>query len=637
MSIFQKLFILTFIAFLTNCATHNNTSSSATPLIPLKDFFKNSEKKTFKISNGGKYIAFMKPWESRMNIFVQEIAKNRLPVGEAKQLTFVKERDISGFIWKNDTHVIYQKDFGGDENFHIYSVNTTTGKEIDLTPFPKVRSEILDDLRGISKNEILISSNKRNAEIFDVYRLNIDSGKIDLVAQNPGTYTGWLTDQNGKVRIALAADGLSTKVLSRRNESEPFKEILKFDYLNSFAPLFFDFDNKNFYASSNLKTDKSEIFLVNSENGKTLKKIYSHPDVDVYDLSYSKKRKALTTVSYTTWKNQYHFLDQQTEADFKSINAQLEESDLYITSYNDNEDLLTVYGYDDKTRGKIYLYDSVSKKLTFIADTTPWLNKNQLSEMKPISYKSRDGLTINAYLTIPKGKTEKNLPLVVNPHGGPWSRDNWGYNSEVQFLANRGYAVLQMNFRGSTGYGKSFLNASFKQWGKTMQNDITDGVMHLISQGTVDPKKICIYGGSYGGYATLAGITFTPDLYACAIDYVGVSNLFTFLKTIPPYWKTELEKMYAMVGHPEKDKELLTATSPALHTDKIKTPLLVVQGAKDPRVNIDESNQIVNSLRKRGVEVQYIVKENEGHGFRNEENRLEFYQAMESFLGKYLK
>jgi dipeptidyl aminopeptidase/acylaminoacyl peptidase len=304
---------------------------------------------------------------------------------------------------------------------------------------------------------------------------------------------------------------------------------------------------------------------------------------------------------------------------------------------NKDEDLFLVAATSDKTRSKYFLFDEKKDRLTFISDATPWLKSNELATMKPIEYKSRDGLTIHGYLTLPNGKEAKNLPIIVNPHGGPWARDAWRFNPEVQFLASRGYGVLQMNFRGSTGYGKKFFVKSFKQWGKTMQNDITDGVQWLIKEGIADPKRIGIYGGSYGGYATLAGIAFTPDLYAAAVDYVGVSNLFTFLTTIPPYWKTELEKMYAMVGDPKKDEKLMRAASPNFHADKIKTPLFVAQGAKDPRVNIAESNQIVDSLRKRGVTVQYLVKENEGHGFHNEENRFEFYEAMEKFFGENLK
>src|SRR5207245_3239208 len=256
--------------------------------------------------------------------------------------------------------------------------------------------------------------------------------------------------------------------------------------------------------------------------------------------------------------------------------------------------------------------------------------------MKPIEFKTRDGLTIHGYLTLPLGRDPKNLPVVVNPHGGPWARDVWNYNPEVQFLANRGYAVLQVNLRGSTGYARKFWESSFKQGGKTMKDDISDGVKWLIEQGIADPKRVAIYGGSYGGYATLAGVTFTPDLYAAAVDYVGVSNLFTFLNTIPPYWKPYLDMWHELVGHPERDKALLEAAAPVLHADNIRVPLLIAQGGKDPRVNVDESDQMVAALKKRGVAVEYILKDNEGHGFANEENRFEFYEAMERFLAKHL-
>ena len=292
--------------------------------------------------------------------------------------------------------------------------------------------------------------------------------------------------------------------------------------------------------------------------------------------------------------------------------------------------------YSDRSLGSYYLFDQNKMQIEKIADFSPWINEEEMAPMQPIKYQSRDGLTINGYLTLPLGKEAKNLPVIINPHGGPWVRDTWGYNPEIQLMANNGYAVLQMNYRGSTGYGRDFWEKSFKQWGRTMQDDITDGVQWLIDEGIADPKRVAIYGGSYGGYATLAGVTFTPDLYACAIDYVGVSNLFTFMTTIPPYWAPFLKMMYEMVGHPEKDKEQMAAASPVYHIDKIKAPLFVIQGANDPRVNIDESDQIVKALRAQGVDVLYMVKYDEGHGFHNEENRFEVYKAMLGFLNKYL-
>lgn len=286
-----------------------------------------------------------------------------------------------------------------------------------------------------------------------------------------------------------------------------------------------------------------------------------------------------------------------------------------------------------------YLYDRRRGELTQLAVINAKLPEAQMAPMQPVAYTARDGLVINGYLTLPVGRAPKNLACVVNPHGGPWARDSWRFNPEVQFLANRGYCVLQMNFRGSTGYGRAFWEASFGQWGLAMQDDITDGARWLVTQGIADPKRLGIYGGSYGGYATLTGITATPDLYAAAVDYVGVSNLLTFMNTIPPYWESWRQQLYAMVGDPNDpvQKKRLEATSPALHADKIKAPLLVAQGAKDPRVKQAESDQMVEALKKRGIDVEYIVKDNEGHGFANEENRFDFYGAMERFFGQHLK
>jgi dipeptidyl aminopeptidase/acylaminoacyl peptidase len=366
------------------------------------------------------------------------------------------------------------------------------------------------------------------------------------------------------------------------------------------------------------------------------KEIFANPDVDLQSLSFSKKRHVLWTAVFETWKIERHFFDAELATIFSEIQTKLPGFEIDLANTNRDETIFILHAGNDRSRGAYYVYDSKSHDLKKLADLSPWIDASKTSEMKPVEYTSRDGLIIHGYLTLPHGKEMTNLPVVVNPHGGPWARDSWGFNPEVQFLASRGYAVLQMNYRGSTGYGQKFWESSFKQWGRAMQDDISDGVKWLISQKIADPKRVAIYGGSYGGYATLAGVTFTPELYACAIDYVGVSNLFTFMKTVPAYWKPFMEEMHEMVGDPEKDKDLMASASPVFHVDRIRAPLFVAQGAKDPRVNIAESNQIVEALKKRGIVVQYMVKENEGHGFHNEENRFDFYRAMEKFLGKYL-
>ena len=598
--------------------------------IPIRDFFKNPQEAGHQISPDGRYLSWLAPYERRLNVYVRPVGG-----GQTVRVTSETARDMSGYFWKGE-RILFVKDFGGDENFHVVSVNLKGEDLKDLTPGEKVRAQIVDGLIDDDRN-IIVSHNKRDAKVFDVFRTDVVTAAETLIAQNPGNITSWLTDHNGKLRAAGATDGVNNTMLYRENESDTFKPVVTTSFKETLSPLFFTFDNKRLYVASNRGRDKAAVFEFDPATGKEGRMIAEHADVDVTQLTYSRKRKVLTTASYTTWKTERKFLDPEIETMFRAVEKELPGYEISFTSANKAEDKFIVASFNDKTRGKRYLFDKPTGKLTFLADVSPWLAESDLADMKPVSYKSRDGLTINGYLTLPKGVPAKNLPVVVNPHGGPWARDQWGFNPEVQFLANRGYAVFQMNFRGSVGYGRKFWESSFKQWGKTMQDDITDGVNYLIAKGIADPKKVAIYGGSYGGYATLAAITSTPDLYAAAVDYVGVSNLFTFMNTIPPYWKPYLEMLYEMVGHPEKDKELLAANSPALHADKIKTPLLIAQGAKDPRVNKAESDQMVEALTKRGVQVEYLVKDNEGHGFQNEENRFEFYGAMENFLAKNLR
>ena len=603
--------------------------------IPVKAFFKNPEKTNFDISPNGEYLAFLAPYQgglppNRMNLHVQKIGSQ-----EATRITQVNERDIAGYYWADDEQLVYLQDHGGDENFYLTVVNKDGSNDRPLTRFDNVRTQLIDDLEDIP-DEAIIGLNRRNPEVFDAYRLRISTGEMEMIAENPGNIVGWITDHEGALRMAATTDGVNTTLLYRDTEQEEFRSLITTNFKESVSPLFFTFDNRHFYASSNRGRDKSAIVMIDSGTGEELEQLFEHPEVDVSTLSYSHKRKVLTGISYTTWKTERTFLDEITRQRYDRLKQQLGDYEIAITSHNRNEDKFIVRTYSDRSLGAYYFYDATADTLEKISEVSPWLQEEEMAEMRPVQYTSRDGLTIHGYLTLPVGIEAKNLPVVVNPHGGPWARDRWGFNPEVQFLANRGYAVLQMNFRGSTGYGRAFWEASFQQWGLAMQDDITDGVDYLIEQGIADAGQIAIYGGSYGGYATLAGLTFTPDLYACGVDYVGVSNLFTFLQTIPPYWKPMLDMMYEMVGNPETIRNQFEQTSPALQADKMVAPLLIAQGAKDPRVNIAESDQMVEALRQRGVEVQYLVKENEGHGFHNEENRFEFYETMEQFLDKHL-
>jgi dipeptidyl aminopeptidase/acylaminoacyl peptidase len=623
----QSLLLITLSA---SAQKKVQTNDAVAPLIPMKDFFRNPEKVGFSISPNGEYLAYLQSWEKRLNIFVEKIGS-----GQATRVTSATARDISGYAWKGDNRIVYIQDTGGDENYRLYAVGIDGSNPKDLTPFEKVRATIIDRLER-NENEILVGINKRDPRIQDVYRINVNTGEMQMIAENPGNYTGWGTDWDGNLRIAVTTDGVNNTLMFRNTEAEKFAPVVTTTFRETITPLVFTPDNKLLYVATNIGRDKTAIVKYDVENKKELEKIFEHPEVDVTNLLSSRKRRVITGVSYNTDRTQYHFIDKQRGDLQKDLERRLPGYEVRLAGCNRDEDKCLVRTFTDRSLGAYYFYDLKSKDFRKLADVSPWLNDKDLVPMKPIQYQSRDGLTIHGYLTLPKGVPARNLPVVVNPHGGPWFRDSWGYNPEVQFLANRGYAVLQVNFRGSTGYGRKFWEASFKQWGKAMQDDITDGVKWLIKEGIADPKRIGIYGGSYGGYATLAGLTFTPDLYAVGVDYVGVANLFTFMKAFPPYWKPYLEMVYEMVGHPEKDKDLLTAASPVFHSEKIKVPLLIAQGANDPRVNKGESDQMVAALKARGIEVPYMVKANEGHGFQNEENRFDFYRAMEEFLGKHL-
>lgn len=629
----QRLLSVTVLAMLLFAACKSKVAKEdKPPVIPVENFFKNPENFSWSISPDGEYISYLSPHKGHTNVFVRKITDTT-----AIPVTNDSVRNIYDYQWKGN-RILYLQDIGGDENFQLFSVGLDGKGLKPLTFFPKVRTMILDDLRYVpgKEKEVMIQMNKRDPRFFDPYSINIETGEIKVLYQNDKNYDGWYTDHTGLIRIATKTDGVNTTFYHRATEAAPFDSLLTTTYKDNFGIQFFSFDNKNIYATSNIGRDKTAIVEYDLAAKKEIREIYSNPDYDVNGLSWSPRRKVLESVNYTSWKTEFHFLDKEAESEYNKMQAKFKGYEVGLYGNNDAEDKFVVWTGNDKLAAKYYFYDKKTGETKFLSDAFPWLKEEDMAERKPIEYKSRDGLTIHGYLTLPKGIEAKNLPVVINPHGGPWFRDSWGYNGEAQFLANRGYAVLQMNFRGSTGYGKEFWLKGAKEWGKKMQDDITDGVQWLISEGIADPKRVAIYGGSYGGYATLAGVTFTPDLYCCAVDYVGVSNMFTFMKTIPPYWEPYKAMFYELVGDPVKDSALLAEVSPAFHADKIKTPLFIAQGANDPRVNKAESDQMVEALKKRGIEVEYMVKDDEGHGFANEKNSIDFYKAMENFFAKHL-
>ena len=622
---------VTTIAFFPFCK-NPATIEKKPALLPVEDFFKDPESMRWRISPNGAFVSYLAPYRGHNNIFIRKIGDKG-----SVRITRDTMRNIREYQWKAD-RVLYLQDVGGDENYQLFSA-TVDGNEVKpLTPFPKVKTLLVDDLHGVPgrEKEIIVAINKRDRRYFDPFLLNIESGELKLLYKNDRNFDSWFTDHTGTIRMASKSDGVNVTWFHRSGENEPFDSLFTTNYTETFTPQLFTFDNGSLFALSNLGRDKMVAVEYDLKARKEVREIYSHPDYDLDQLLWSPRRQLLTRVSYTSWKRDDHFLDTVTQSVYDALKKKFRGYEVNLLNNDDAESKFVVSVSSDKQEGRYYLYDRTDGRTRYLNAVSPWLKEEDMAEMKPIEYLSRDSLVIHGYLTLPKGVPPANLPVVINPHGGPWNRDKWGFNQETQLLANRGYAVLQMNFRASIGYGKAFMLKGNKEWGKKIQDDITDGVQWLIRQGIADPKRVAIYGASFGGYATLAGLTFSPDLYRCGIDYVGPSNLFTFYKTIPLYWKPYLEMIHEMVGDPQKDSLLLAEISPLLHVERIKAPLFIAQGANDPRVGKQESDQMVAALQKRGIEVSYMVKNDEGHGFINTQNQIEFYKRMDTFLIRHL-
>lgn len=627
------------------------TAATKTPagqpaLIDRELFFGNPEIAGAQISPNGKYISFLKPWKDTRNIYVKGVDE---PFSAARLLTTEIKRPIAGYFWSLDSkYVLFVKDKDGDENYNIYAVDPAArpaeGAEAppsrDLTGLKGVRVAIYE-LPKIDPDTVYIGLNDRDKAWHDLYRLKISTGEKTLVRKNTDRLTGWVFDLKGELRLATRSpENGDTEIL--RVDADKFSKIYSCTVFEACAPIRFQKDGKLAYMETNKGPgmDLVALALLDPATGDT-RIVESDPlkKVDLGGASFSEVTDELVATVYSDdqWNRRY-FKDKVLEADYNWLKTKFPHMELAAGSRTLDEQVMLVTTYSDTEPGVTYLFDRRTKKLTKQYTVREKLPRAALASMKVVRYPSSDGLEIPAYLTLPKGAEAKNLPTMITPHGGPWGRDEWGYNTWAQFWANRGYAVLQPNFRASTGYGKKFLDAGNLEWGRKMQDDITWGVKYLIAQGIADPKRVGIMGASYGGYATLAGVTFTPDLYAAAVDYVGPSNLMTLIESIPPYWEAGRKMFYQRMGDPTtpEGKALLVERSPLTHAAKIRTPMLVVQGANDPRVNKREADQIVIALRDRGFPVEYIVAPDEGHGFARPQNNLAMYMSAEKFLAKHL-
>ncbi len=611
-----------------------NLETLLPPLIPRKVLFGNPERTQPRISPDGKQLAYLAPLNGVLNVWVGPIeSENFEPV------TNDEKRGIRVYFWAEDgRHLVYLQDEDGDENWRLYAAEP--GSDVrearDLTPFDGVQARPLKKSKA-SPDEILIELNKRDPRVHDVYRLNLGTGDLELVAENPGDIAGWIADESLTVRAALAATSEGGfNFLFREREDTGWRELLSWgpeDALSS-GPIDFSADGARIFLRDSRGANAARLVELNPST-EEFEVLAEDPQYDVADVLKHPDTQEVQAVAFTRARTEWTVLDEDIHEDFTAI-RELHPGDFAVTS-RDRADETWLVGFTaDDGPISYYTYDRKTRKGAHLFDDRPELKGYTLASMQPISFQARDGLTVHGYLTLPPGEAERSLPMVLNVHGGPWARDEWGYDPEAQWIANRGYACLQVNFRGSTGYGKEFLNAGNKEWGAAMHHDLVDAVNWAVEQGVADPERVAIYGGSYGGYAALVGATFTPDLFRCAVDVVGPSSLITLIQTVPPYWSTLLATFHERVGNPDTEEEFLKSRSPLFYVDRIKIPLLIAQGANDPRVKQSESEQIVVALREKGIDHEYLLFEDEGHGFARPENRLTFYAAAERFLAKHL-
>ncbi len=603
------------------------------PLIPRDVLFGNPVKAAPRLSPDGTRLAYLAPSaDGVLNIWLRSAGQ------EDRQLSADQTRGIRVFAWaEDDRHILYQQDTGGDENWHVYLVDLETKEARNLTPYEGVRAQGLTTDKHFP-DEIIVGLNLRDRSLFDMHRINLESGEVELAAENPGDVVGWVADAKFQIRAAVAQDLEEGGTILRVRDTveDPWRELVTWPFGENGGPLAFNLEGDAIYCESSLGSNTTRLVLIDARSGEILREVAHDERCDIGNVMLHPDSRAPEAVSFEYEKEEWLVLDSGIKECFSHL-ASLAPGVFSVTSRDRlDKQWIVAYELDD---GPVtwYRYERDTGQAEKLFVNRPELEQLTLAEMGALTIRARDGLQMVAYLTLPPGAKRERLPLVLNVHGGPWARNSWGFDAQAQWLANRGYATLQVNFRGSTGFGKHFINAGNRQWGLgAMQHDLSDAVAWAVEQGIADPERICIFGGSYGGYATLAGLAFTPELYACGVDIVGPSNLRTLFESIPPYWAPMKKELLLRVGEVETDPTLNEAISPLYHAEKIQVPLIIAQGANDPRVKIAEAEQMVEAMRKRGLEVSYVVYPDEGHGFARPENRLDFYGRIEEFLAQQL-
>ncbi|MGI9539788.1 MAG: S9 family peptidase [Miltoncostaeaceae bacterium] len=606
----------------------------APPLIPLHHFFDNPERANARPSPDGSAISYVAPREGVLNVWVEPAAG-----GEARPITDDRDRGVRSYMWSRDgSRILYMQDRGGEENHHVYAVDVhRPARPRDLTPFPGVRAGLIAAPRATPRH-VVVGMNLRDRARFDAYRITLATGRLELVGENPGNILGWVADREGRVRAARAqTEGGDFEILVADEERGPLRVVSRYPnedggHIHAFTP-----DGASLWVGSARGSDRARLVELDLADG-TERVVDEDEVADLGAPIISDRNGALLGVAYRRDRLVMSVRDDAFGADWERLRS-LHSGDPVVTGQDAEERAWVATFDDDRDPGATFLVERGGGSSRLLFRSRPWLRPEHLAPMEPVAIPSRDGLTLHSYLTLPLDAEPRGLPTVLVVHGGPWSRDSWGYDAEAQFLANRGYAVLQVNYRGSTGFGKSFRHAAEREFAGKMHDDLIDAVRWIVDRGTADPERVGIYGGSYGGYAALVGATFTPDVFAAVVSYVGPSSLVTLARSFPAYWRPFLASTwYRYVGDPEDPDDLadMEARSPLNRVDAIRAPLLVIQGANDPRVTQQESDQIVGALRERGIDVEYIVKDDEGHGFVKPENRLEAYGAIERFFARHL-
>ena len=629
MMLYNRHFFFLLMLFCLAACNRDQTGK----IIPVNDFFKSQERMSYRISPDGKSLSYLMLNGKDQNLYLEDVQ-----TGSSTQLTRLEGKKINFYFWVNSNELIYYKDIDPVlRRSDLFIINKDGSNERQLTNNEKSKIRILED-QLIDDKFLLVSSNKRDSTVFDVYRLNVRNGNMQMAARNPGNITNWITDIDGKLRLATSSDGVNETLLYRSTENEGFRPIMTNNFKTTLRPIAFAPERQNIvYAISDVGRDKTALVELDCRTGKELKVLYGNDSLNITDAQYSRKKKTMSFVVYETWKKEKHFLDDSTKMLYKDLDKLLPNTESRIIDRDRAENIFIVKTFTDRNPGSFYLYFYNTGKLKKLSDVNSAIEENEMSPMKAISYVSRDSLTIHGYLTLPLNRKAENLPVVVLPHDGPGSRNSWGYNPEVQFFANRGYAVLQVNYRGSAGYGKAFAAAGFKQWGCKIQNDINDGVKWLIAKKIADPKRIAIYGTGFGGNIALNALYAKDRNYACAASNSGVINLFTYLKSIPPFMKPNLQMYYEVIGNPLTDVERMRQSSPLFQIEKINKPVFIAQNTKDPNINSGETLQFVKNLQKKNTPVTYLENDGDFSFGKNVEQRQKLYTALEQFLEVNLK